>query len=198
MKRQWREGYSRKPDEEAFRKRSVPRMSESISMTQESGVFLHGSSVEVAGKGLIFLGHSTSGKSTIVKLLSQKFPIISDDKVYVFRVEGEWQMMCGDKWSSISNQRDHIPARESFSVLSFMRIFQSKRNEINEIGNLMLCKYIIDSVFEVERQRNSDDIDLKKKWFRLSVDLAKKNKGLRFDFKKESGIICLIDSTFKK
>jgi energy-coupling factor transporter ATP-binding protein EcfA2 len=34
---------------------------------------------------MLFLGHSTSGKSTIVRMLAEEFPTLADDAVFVAR-----------------------------------------------------------------------------------------------------------------
>lgn len=169
-------------------KRSTP--------TNSDIFFLHASSIEVSEKALIFLGHSSAGKSTIAKLLSKKYPLISDDKIYVYRKNNTWKIKDGDdKWFSQEERRE---ASNSFPILAFVRIFKSNNNSIGRIKKSLLCKHLIDAVFEVDNQRNVENINIRKKWFHLTSDLAKKNQGWYFYFNKKFSIIKIIEETFEK
>ncbi|MCK4889106.1 MAG: hypothetical protein KAS97_04185 [Candidatus Aminicenantes bacterium] len=160
---------------------------------------LHASSIEINGKALVFLGHSSSGKSTIAQILSKEYDLVSDDKIIVFKNNGEWFIKNGDEQSKLSEYKGNKPiASGSFPVLAFVRIFKSESNEINKIESSLLCKYLIDAVFEVDNQRNNFDIDLRKYWFHLAGDFAKRIQGWDFYFKKETNIINIINKTFEK
>ncbi len=62
---------------------------------RQAGYF-HAAGMVVEGKGLMFVGHSTAGKSTTVKMLREEGQILCDDRVVVrrwpdgFRVHGTW------------------------------------------------------------------------------------------------------------
>jgi len=164
-----------------------------------SGFYLHASSVEISGKALIFLGHSTAGKSTIAGILSKKYPIISDDKIFVSKKKNIWMIKNGDDVSFSSGEKNFsFSTNVSFPILSFVRIFKSNSNKISEIGQSLLCKYIIDAVFEVNNQRNIEDINVRKKWFSLSAELSRENSGWNFDFIKNDKILTIIEKTFEK
>ena len=47
-----------------------------------SGLFLHASSVVVEGVAVLFLGHSTAGKSTIARRLGKAYRVLADGSVY--------------------------------------------------------------------------------------------------------------------
>jgi len=58
--------------------------------------FLHAAGMVVNGQGLVFVGHSEAGKSTMVTMLREEGEILCDDRVIVrrwpdrFRVHGSW------------------------------------------------------------------------------------------------------------
>jgi MoaA/NifB/PqqE/SkfB family radical SAM enzyme len=61
-----------------------------------NGCYLHASGVSMKGRGLLFMGHSDAGKSTMIKLLKSKAEILCDDRMIVrkepdgFRIHGTW------------------------------------------------------------------------------------------------------------
>lgn len=69
-------------------------------LAHRSGLYLHSSGVAINGKGILFVGHSSAGKSTIIrKLMSSKIPelnVLCDDRNIVrkydggFRIHGTW------------------------------------------------------------------------------------------------------------
>ena len=60
------------------------------------GLMLHASGVILDGRGFLFVGHSTAGKSTMVKMLQDHAEILCDDRIIVrqheegFRIYGTW------------------------------------------------------------------------------------------------------------
>ncbi len=161
--------------------------------------YLHASSIEISGKALIFLGHSTAGKSTIAGILSKKYPIISDDKIFVFKKKNIWMIRNGDDGDFLSGRNDlSFSTNVFFPVMSFVRIFKSNGNKINKIEQSLLCKYLIDAVFEVDNQRNIKDINVRKKWFSLSAELSRESRGWEFEFIKNDKILTIIEKTFEK
>lgn len=65
-------------------------------LSDREGCILHSSGVILDGKGLLFVGHSGAGKSTIVKMLTGMAEILCDDRNILkrlpegFRVYGTW------------------------------------------------------------------------------------------------------------
>ena len=65
-------------------------------LAYRKGCYLHSSGVILDGKGFLFVGHSNSGKSTIIKILGDKAEILCDDRVIIrrgssgFRIYGTW------------------------------------------------------------------------------------------------------------
>jgi len=65
-------------------------------LADRQGCFFHSSAAVLNHRGLLFVGHSEAGKSTIVKMLNGKAQILCDDRNIVrrwpegFRVHGTW------------------------------------------------------------------------------------------------------------
>ena len=65
-------------------------------LADRQGCYLHSSGVIFEGKGLLFVGHSEAGKSTIVKMLRNRAETLSDDRIIVrgqqeeFKIYGTW------------------------------------------------------------------------------------------------------------
>jgi len=65
-------------------------------LADREGCYIHSSGVIIEGKGLLFVGNSGAGKSTIASLLRSKGEILCDDRIIVrrhsdgFRIYGTW------------------------------------------------------------------------------------------------------------
>jgi hypothetical protein len=65
-------------------------------LPDRDGFYLHSSGVVLDGQGLLFVGHSEAGKSTMIKMLQGQAEILCDDRMIVrkwpegFRIHGTW------------------------------------------------------------------------------------------------------------
>jgi len=65
-------------------------------LSGKNGFFLHSSGVVFQGQGLLFVGHSGAGKSTMIKMIKDKVKILCDDRIIVrknadgFKIYGTW------------------------------------------------------------------------------------------------------------
>ena len=65
-------------------------------LADRQGCYLHASGIIVDGKGLLFVGHSEAGKTTIMKMLKEYGEILCDDRIILrrwpegFRIHGTW------------------------------------------------------------------------------------------------------------
>lgn len=65
-------------------------------LADRQGCYLHADGVSMDGRGLLFVGHSGAGKSTIATLLQDKAEILCDDRMIVrrwddgYRIHGNW------------------------------------------------------------------------------------------------------------
>jgi MoaA/NifB/PqqE/SkfB family radical SAM enzyme len=65
-------------------------------LSDRGGCYLHSAGVILEDKGLLFVGHSDAGKSTMAMMLKEKAEILCDDRIIVrerpegFRIYGTW------------------------------------------------------------------------------------------------------------
>ncbi len=65
-------------------------------LADRQAFFIHSSGLVLDGRGLLFVGHSEAGKSTIVKMLRDRAKVLCDDRIIVrkwpegFRIHGTW------------------------------------------------------------------------------------------------------------
>jgi hypothetical protein len=65
-------------------------------LADREACYLHASGIILSGHGLLFVGHSEAGKSTVMKMLSEHGEILCDDRIIVrrwpdgFRIHGTW------------------------------------------------------------------------------------------------------------
>lgn len=59
-------------------------------LTEHNGVFIHASAAIINNKAFLFCGPPGAGKSTTIKLLRGKYPIIADDSVILMRTGAKY------------------------------------------------------------------------------------------------------------
>jgi hypothetical protein len=65
-------------------------------LAEREGCYIHASGVVLDGKGLLFVGHSNAGKSTMVMMLKDQAKVLCDDRMIVrrwpegFKIHGTW------------------------------------------------------------------------------------------------------------
>ena len=66
------------------------------ALADRQAFFLHSAGLVLDGRGLLFVGHSEAGKSTVVKMLKGRAKVLCDDRIIVrrwpegFRIHGTW------------------------------------------------------------------------------------------------------------
>ena len=99
-------------------------------LADRQACFLHSAGVIMNGKGLLFIGHSSAGKSTTIKMIRDKAQILCDDRNIVrlwpegFRVHGTW---------SHGEIREVSSASAPLRALIFLK--KSNRNRLNPISD---------------------------------------------------------------
>lgn len=97
-------------------------------LADREGFFLHASGVILGGKGMLFVGHSGAGKSTMVKMLRGKVKILCDDRIIVrkhggfFKIHGTW---------SHGEVPDVAPDAAKLRAIFFLH--QAKENRLERI-----------------------------------------------------------------
>jgi len=65
-------------------------------LADRQGCYLHAAGAILDGQGLLFVGHSSAGKSTTMRMLQNRAEILCDDRIIVrrwpegFRIHGTW------------------------------------------------------------------------------------------------------------
>jgi len=158
--------------------------------------YLHASAVNVNNKAILFLGHSTSGKSTISELMSEKYRRIADDVVWVRCLANEKYAVTDGKHREISDSlilRDEYlkntktQNQEDLIIVSnIARLFKSDSTFANRISQRQLCRYLSDALFEVDIQWQNKDIEFRKKLFASVAEMARKICGCDLHFSLSS------------
>lgn len=161
------------------------------------GLFLHASAVVVDGGAVLFLGHSTAGKSTIARKLGAVLPVLADDAVFVAPgANGIWRGVDGGmrfghgsspaEW--MAAVRQNVQASGAVPLRGFFRIHQAKSIRTERMPPIALGRYLMDAAMEIDVQRKyglkPDKINLepiawesvmkkRREWFRHTAHLAR-------------------------
>jgi len=180
---------------------ATPRMHKPTDVfysVKRKGICLHASSVNMLGKALLFLGHSTAGKSTISRLLSERYPVIADDKVWVCRKKTGWVVRDGGDGSPYEeNQSRSVVDQGEYPLLAVFRIYKSEKTGIRPLSPIEACRHLVDAIFEVDCQRQQNDLEVIKQWFASVVEISKNIECWRLTFKKDKRIIKMIYDEFE-
>jgi len=181
-------------------------------------LFLHASSVLVPAGALLFLGHSTAGKSTIARLLGERFPVLADDAVLACRNgQGDWVVADGrfrfdvgpysPRWDEVVESR---PSPESLPPLvGCVRIHKADEVRAAHLPPLENCRCLMDAAMEVDLQRkfreekspappdrvlSARELQLRRHWFGLAADIARKRPGWSLWFAKDRDLDALFST----
>lgn len=150
---------------------------------------MHASAVQVNGGGLIFLGRSGAGKSTICRLLSTFAEPMADDRVFLIP-EGE------TRWA-VTDATEHILSRvlleEEAAELSgvplkgIFRLHQSSKPHLERTDDLRTCYNLTMSFFEFYWHRDLEP-EKKKHIFSILAGIGQVVPGyeLHFDLSPET------------
>ena len=158
------------------------------------GLFLHASAVVVEGGAVLFLGHSTAGKSTIARLLGASLPVLADDAVFAARdadggwrvVEGGFRFEDGDVFRRMDEIQRQVRQGAGIPLRGCFRLRKADDVKIEPLIPSDLARVLIDAVIEIDVQRKVDKyvkdqgidlISVRKKWFRWVAEIARKYPG---------------------
>ena len=110
-------------------------------LADKNGFYLHSAGAILNGKGLLFVGHSDAGKSTITEMLQDRAEILCDDRNIVRKMSGKF--MAYGTWSH-GDIPLISPASAPLHAVFFLH--QSDKNQIGRIqerkvilGRLLAC-----------------------------------------------------------
>lgn len=176
----------------------------------DSGLFLHASSVIIHGGAVLFLGHSTSGKSTIARRLGEVYPVLADDSVFAARgADGGWRVVDGgfrfgegdfESWK----QRIHRQiAENSVPLRACLRIHKASAVRMESMEPVELARHLMDAAMEIDLQRKwgkksgvsntepsawEEVLRARRQWFSQVADIARTALGGHFWFSRESDV----------
>jgi hypothetical protein len=113
---------------------------------KNNGCVIHGSAVHVKGKAYLFLGKSTAGKSTIVRLLKDAYTPIADDLVFIRQVQKKYlvfQTPFLEKQWWIKKENKSYEFSHAFFIRKGKETFIEKIPTIAYVINLFLDQVLI-------------------------------------------------------
>ena len=95
-------------------------------LSQRDGVVLHGSALVIGGGGVVFMGDSGQGKSTLAVSLSRKgFPMLTDDGLYVTQKD---QLLCYPSYPGVRLWAESVSELyQGNSALPFVAHYSDKQ-----------------------------------------------------------------------
>lgn len=117
---------------------------------------IHASAVQMNSRGLVFLGPSSAGKSTICNLLSACAQPIADDRVYLIpRSEGRWDVADGGE----RILEGPLTEREAQAILgpplrAIFRLRQDAVPRLAPMDALHTCRHLTDAFFDLYWYQN--------------------------------------------
>jgi len=184
---------------------------------KSDGLFLHASSVVIDGRALLFLGHSTAGKSTIARLLSQQVLVLADDSVFAYRGSDHlWRVLDGGfrfGESDLSDWQNSIRRRteagEGVPLAGCLRLHKAEALRIEPLPPLETARCLMDAVMEIDLQRKSGRLrreeehradalqrerNLRHFWFRQVSDMARTIPGWNLWFSPNPDVSDLLEA----
>jgi|WetSurMetagenome_2_1015567.scaffolds.fasta_scaffold00314_24 hypothetical protein len=153
-------------------------------LADRAGFYLHSAGVVYHGQGLLFVGHSGTGKSTTVKMLQGKTEILCDDRIILRKETGEWTIH--GTWS-----HGEIPD-VSPGPAPLKAIFLLEKAEENRIVALEDGKEILAGLLACVI-RPFADADWWKKTLSFVEDVSINVPCYRMLFDKSGGMVSLIE-----
>lgn len=181
-----------------------------LDYSSQASLFLHASAVIVDGGALLFLGHSTAGKSTIARLLGEAYPVLADDSVFAARGEdGRWGVVDGgfrfgegdfaDWQKRIRRQID----LNSVPLRGCLRIHKAPELRMGPMNPAELARHLMDAAMEIDLQRKygrisgssemepsawEEVLQMRRRWFGLVAEIARTCPGRHLWFSRSSKI----------
>ncbi|MGD9612675.1 MAG: hypothetical protein AB7V22_07205 [Kiritimatiellia bacterium] len=174
------------------------------------GLFLHASAIALPAGAVLFLGHSTAGKSTLARKVGAVLPVLADDSVYAAQdAAGQWRVVDGGfrfdrgwgvaEWTA--EVRRQFAAGRGIPLAKCFRIHQAAIARIEPMPPVELGRHLMDAAMEIDVQRKfgnkpsapkseriawQDVMNQRRRWFRQAADLARGCPGWHLWFAKET------------
>ena len=182
------------------------------------GLFLHASAVVVEGGAILFLGHSTAGKSTLTRLLNPIYPVLADDAVFATRdsrgvwrvVEGGFRFEDGDVQTRIQAIHLQVQQGKGVPLRACFRLRKADKVKLEPVSQSTLARFLSDAAMEIDVQRKAGKVEngfisgnlmLRSQWFHWAADIARKYPGWNLYFavtSRESELCNVISSALSR
>lgn len=137
-----------------------------IRYSLDRGLFLHAVAVQAPAGALLLLGHSGAGKSTLGRLLSQHFPVLADDNIYLA------QSRLNQRWYIADARKLQDKSSPFTPLLGLIRTYQAQKAQLVPVSQTQACRYLLDAVFEIISSRDALEM-LQWRWFTSVAEVAR-------------------------
>jgi len=150
--------------------------------SENNGLLVHASGYVLNKKGLLFVGQSGAGKSTVAKLLIKKNikNLLNDERIYIFKKKDKFYM-CSTPWNGevVVKNKKICPIHSIFFLKKNKEKFYIKKLNKLEILNRLLNQLFIDYHDKKIISCEFDTVD----------KMLNKLKFYDFHFKREDSIV---------
>ncbi|MBN1315677.1 MAG: hypothetical protein JXA42_09425 [Anaerolineales bacterium] len=166
-------------------------------------IALHASAVQTPKGALLFMGHAGAGKSTIAHLLAGRFPVLSDDAVYLAHQSGKFLVTNADRRAFDEFILPSPPSEdlsgsgtnsEWVQLLAVIRIFQAPSIRLVQISDISTCRHLADAAFEIVWQQRG--VEQVRQIFSTVAQIARTCPGWELSFTKAIETIELVAAHF--
>jgi serine kinase of HPr protein (carbohydrate metabolism regulator) len=144
-------------------------------LSRHKGFILHASCAEINGKAYVFSGKSGSGKSTIAKMLDNKFRFFSDETVIVRKMGKRFYLF---QSPFMENAKNHLKSSKKLMIEKFFLIEKSSLTQVKKIKDK---KLVLKHLFTERRAE--------KKYYKRQVetiiDFVENNQFYKLKFTKD-------------
>lgn len=166
-------------------------MQKSFRNLMEKSMLMHAVAMDKGSGGVLLLGHSGAGKTTLSKTLSKQWSIIADDIVFLAQQKNDQLWYFTNAKLLSSEPVLFVP------LVGVIRVIQSTEVEMVRTSPRETCRYLLDGIFENDLMRNLN-VDKQRESFINIADLARNIPGWRLNATLGEETPKMILSIFKK
>lgn len=145
-------------------------------------LFLHASSVITEHGLLLFMGPSGTGKSTICRMLADRYAPLADDVTCLWPIGGnQWHGDDGRLYFSPFPRQPAPPERE-LKLAGLFRIYQGPEPLLQRMAPHEACEHLLNAFFEVAGQNSPYDSIQALLAFRKLASLARHYPVWRYSY----------------
>jgi hypothetical protein len=160
-------------------------------------IAVHASAVATPGGALLFLGHAGAGKSTICRLLADRFPALADDAVYLIsRTDGVWRVADGNHRAFGGPlEVAQAAALDGPTLRAVVRLYQDSASRLERIGPRQTCRHLADALFELAWPKTADASAVRA-MFLAVAQVARGYPGWELHFRPDDSTAGLVFASF--